>query len=390
MFDIKGKAYVIVKHTHFESYGTPETELVRFLKGQASSILYIRHPFPEAKKIPLNTTIVEYSPTGDIIRETKAPMIRGNNLLFYIKDVFFSVYYVLKSGRKYDVYISADNLNTLAGLILRILGRVSNVVYYVIDFTPVRFTNRLLNAIYQAINKICCYHADVIWNVSGAMIEGRERIGIRRDFSASQITVPLGCNFHGIRRKPIDKINRYDIVYFGSLCEEHGPGLILEALPGIVKHIPNARVIFVGDGVLREQMTVRAELNGIMSHVQFAGFIESDEEVYQILTSCGLALATYPPGETTYKLFSDPGKVKIYLACGLPVLITDVPPIASVIQGKGAGKIVEYETAGLTGAVCDILLDTERHKRMREESVRLAAEYDWKTVWQRTFDSMEL
>ena len=99
----------------------------------------------------------------------------------------------------FDLYVGSDNLNSLAGIVLRSLGRVRKVAFYVIDFTPARFPGRLMNAIYQAINKICCYHADVIWNVSPAMAKGRERIGIRASLSALQITVPLGCDFKKIQ-----------------------------------------------------------------------------------------------------------------------------------------------------------------------------------------------
>ena len=390
MFDFKGKSFIIVKHTYYESSGTPESELVRFLRGQASSILYIRHPFPDAVKIPLNTTIVEYGPNGDCNRTITAPLIRGNDILLYIKDFIFSIYYVIKSSRKYDIYIGSDNLNSLAGLFLRIIGRVRHVAYYVIDFTPVRFQNKVLNAIYQAINKVCCYRADVIWNVSNAMIDGRERIGIRRDLSAQQLTVPLGCSFDAIPRKDIRDVNPYDIVYFGTLGKEHGPGLIIEALPEIIEKEQKVRVIFAGDGELKEELIRRSEELEVSHHVRFTGFIDSSDEFYSILTVCGLALATYPTGDQTYKLYCDPGKVKIYLACGLPVLITDVPPIAKSIQERGAGKIVEHDPSSLAKTVLSILGDFERYKQMREQAESMAAEFDWDAIWCRTFTSMDL
>lgn len=385
----KGKHIVVVKHTYYDSSGTPDAELVRYLRGKASSILDILHPFPDAATISLNTTVVEYGPDGEVLNKTTAPLIRGNQVLFYCKDFLFSVYYVLKSRSVYDLYIGADNLNTFAGLFLRILGRVRRVAYYVIDFTPVRFHNKVLNTIYQAINKVCCYHADVIWNVSESMIEGREHTGIRKDLSAPQITVPLGCAFEDIPRRNVTDVNPYDIVYFGSLRDEHGPELILEALPEIIENVPEVRVIFAGDGVLREQLVNRANELGISSHVSFTGFVESGEEVYGILTRAGLALATYPPGNHTYKSYSDPGKVKMYLACGLPVLITDVPPIARIIQERKAGVIVEYNPSNLAQAVITIINDSERFRLMREQAIALAAEFDWNTIWDRTFESMD-
>ncbi|MBN1291348.1 MAG: glycosyltransferase [Candidatus Latescibacteria bacterium] len=388
MFDVHGKSIVSVKHTYFESAGTPEAELIRYLRGKASSILYVRHPFPDAVQIPLNTTVVEYDSDGKIIHEitaTSIPPKECNALLFYIKDLIFSIYYVIRSGRKYDLYIGSDNLNTLAGLILRKIGRVRRVVYYVIDFSPVRFPGRFLNAVYQYINKLCCYHADVIWNVSEAMIAGRENIGIQKEKSAPQITVPLGCMFDSIHRKPLSEIDRFSIVYFGALRPEHGPGLILEALPEILKVYPEANVVFAGGGELKNSLENRAETLGITDNVRFTGFLATDEDVYNVLIGCGLALATYPADDTTYKKYCDPGKVKIYLACGLPVLITDVPAVAREIKEKGAGVIVEHDPVKLAETVCGIFADEERYEHMRKRAVDMAAEYQWETIWERTF-----
>ncbi|MHB9028914.1 MAG: glycosyltransferase [Candidatus Latescibacterota bacterium] len=386
---LKNKSFVSVKHTYFESEGTPEAEMVRFLRGQASSILYIRHPFPDAKQIPLNTTTVEYGPEGGIVRERIAPPVRGNALLFYLKDCILSVWYVLRSGRKYDLYAGSDNLNTLAGIILRTLGRVRRVAYYVIDFTPVRFPGRVMNGIYQAINKFCCYHADVIWNVSPAMIEGRESIGILREKSAPQLTVPLGCDSARIRGTESGERDPHAIVYFGALREEHGPGLILEALPAILIEFPDASAVFAGGGELQERLERRAAELGVSERVRFTGFIASDREIYRILKRCGLALATYPPDDNSYKRYCDPGKVKIYLACGLPVLITDVPAVARKIAERNAGRIVEHSPESLAGTIIDTFRRPGEHARMREQAQALADEYTWHAIWERTFTEMD-
>lgn len=383
------RSFVSVKHTYFESAGTPEAEMVRYLRGKALSILYIRHPFPDATRIPPNTTAVEYGSDGRVIREFTAPAVRGNDLLFYLKDCILSVWYVLRTGRVYDIYVGSDNLNTFAGIVLRALGRVRRVVYYVIDFSPARFPGRLMNAVYQAVNRFCCYHADVIWNVSPAMIGGRERIGIRRERSAPQITVPLGCDYARIRGIAAGEHDPHALVYFGALRGEHGPGLVLEALPRMLREAPDIRVVFAGGGELEERLKTRAAELGIAERVRFAGFIPSDEEAYRVLSGCGLALATYPPDDHTYKRYCDPGKVKIYLACGLPVLITDVPAIARELAEKGAGVIVEYSPEALAEAALRIFRDPEGYRRMRERALAVAREYDWDAVWSRTFEEME-
>ena len=202
--------------------------------------------------------------------------------------------------------------------------------------------------------------------------------------------IEFQSNSEAIHRKEISNIRPHDIVYFGALRNEHGPGLIIEALPAIAAEVPDVQVVFIGDGPLKNSLAARTDELNVTSHVHFTGFIESVEDVYEILTRCGLALATYLPDDTTYKLYSDPGKVKIYLACGLPVLITDVPPIAKTIHERGAGTIVEYSPSSLTETVIGIFADSGRYSRMREEAIVMASEFDWNSIWLRTFESMNV
>jgi glycosyltransferase involved in cell wall biosynthesis len=390
MSTVRGRSFAVVKHTYYESPGLPETELVRWLSARsADAILYIRHPFPDASRIPPTTTVVDITDGGEDIRTLTAPHIPGPSVVRYAADVLLSVWYVLRAGRRFDLYVGADNLNAFAGIILRMLGRVRRVVFYVIDFTPERFANPLLNTIYRWINRFACHHADVIWNVSERMIEGREETGISRTRSAPQITVPLGCRFGIVRRRPTGEISPRDIAYFGDLREEHGPGLIIEALPVIAASEPEVHVHIIGDGPLRETLEARAIELGVAERVIFHGFVKSDEAAYRILTGCGLALATYPPTSGTYKTYSDPGKVKIYLAAGLPILITDVPPIARTIADRSAGVLVPYDPAGLSEAITALISDRARYDTLRENAVVLGSEFDWDAIWERTFAAME-
>ena len=292
-FTVRGGLFVVVKHTYFESPGLPETELVRWLGEQdAQAVRFIRHPFPDADRIPPHTTVVDFGPGGGEVRTITAPRIPGPPAVRYIADVALSIWYVMRAGRRFDLYVGADNLNTLAGIILRMMGRVRRVAFYVIDFTPDRFANPLLNAVYRLINRFAAFHADIIWNVSERMIAGREETGIGRARSAPQITVPLGCRFDAVPRRAVGEVSPRDVAYFGMLRDEHGPGLIIEALPALSERHPDVRVHIVGDGPLRNSLATRARELGVDGRLIFHDFDVSDDDAYRVLTSCGLPLAT--------------------------------------------------------------------------------------------------
>lgn len=388
MIDIINKRIIIVKHSYFETSGIPERELVKFLVGKTGDIIYIYHPFSDAESVPLNSVMISFDKDGKENIKKKSPDLTGNSLFFYIKDFFYTVLWILKSGKKHDLFIGVDNLNALSGLFLRMLGFVDKVIYYVMDFTPARFSNRSLNWIYQQINKICCYHSDYIWNVSETMIDGRHNIGIRKDLSAKQITVPLGNAYDEMPRKNWENISPHTLVYFGSMREEHGPGLIIEALPYLIARFKDTKVIFAGGGILLDSLKHRAVELGVSDNITFTGFVDKVEDAYEIISSSGLALATYPPSEDTYKQYCDPGKVKIYLACGAPVIITDVPAIAGEIAAKKAGSIVEYTKESLAETIEKIFDNENYHRELRDNAVSLGSEYSWEKIWNNTFKSM--
>ncbi|MBZ9578208.1 glycosyltransferase family 4 protein [Patescibacteria group bacterium] len=373
--------FAIVKHT-FTPSGGAEQELLKYLiNKKVKRVVYISHPFSNANPdVPLNTVVSRYE-KGEFIEKIKAPLIKGPNFVFYIKDVIFTIYYIYKQKFKFDVYIGVDNLNAFSGLILRKLGLVKKVIFYVIDYVPQRFSNKLLNKVYHWIDKICCYHCDQIWNVSPIMADAREKAGVLKDKSAPQSVVPLGCNFKDIKRLPLDKINRYDIAYMGQLNEEQGIQLMIEALPDIKRKFPDAKLIIIGTGKLEKELKIRAEELKLANSIYFKGFIKDDRKMEEILASCAIGVAPYPPLEHGCKQFCDPGKIKIYMACGLPVIITNVPNVAKDIKEKAAGIVIDYNKIQLIDAVAKLFIDDENYKRSRKNAISFASYFDWNYIF---------
>jgi len=221
----------IVKHT-LTPKGGVEEELLNFLKGKVENLMYISHPFKEAEIIPLYTEIFAYK-NGILAKQIKMPLILGPLVLFYIKDVLFTFWYIFKTGLVFDVFIGVDNLNALTGYLLKKAGRVRKVVFYVIDYSPKRFSNKLMNSIYHAIDRFVCCRVDRIWNLSDAMMEGRKERGMNIKKCSPHITVPHGNRFKSIKRYDIDKIERHRIAYLGQLRKEQGAGKLIDIFYGI-------------------------------------------------------------------------------------------------------------------------------------------------------------
>jgi glycosyltransferase involved in cell wall biosynthesis len=73
--------------------------------------------------------------------------------------------------------------------------------------------------------------------------------------------------------------------------------------------------------------------------------------------------------------YSDPGKIKAYLAAGLPVVITNVPKIAEVIERAKCGIAIPDEKEALVNAVSGLLANEEMLKQYRKNAINFIGNY---------------
>lgn len=364
-------------------YGTgPSQELRDYLKDKVNNLLFIEHPFPYCNNT--RSSMVLYRKGAEKKRACFLQM-KGPDFLFYIKDFLLTFAYALMSKIKFDIVIAADNLNSLSAICLRKLGRVKKVIFFTIDYTPLRFKNRLLNSIYHWIDRFCCYNADVLWDNSPLFRVERERNGVDVSRYAPFCIVPIGSHFSRIERLSLEQIDRYAIAYMGHLLEQQGIDLVIESLPELTKFNPRIKFIVIGKGEYEPVLKERVKKLGLSRHVDFRGYVENHEDAEKILSRCGLAVAPYMPNPVSVSNFSDTGKPKVYMSCGLPVIMTKVPPLARKISEKGLGVTIDYERQQFIDAVKLLLSDEELYREYRNNAIKFASGYEWSTVFHRAF-----
>ena len=283
-----------------------------------------------------------------------------------------------------DLYIGGDPVNALAGLLLRKLGFARFVIFYKIDYVPQRFGNVILNRVYHQIDDYCSRQCDYTWNLSRIMIEQRiDRIGAGG--VARQIIVPIGANFERIERLPIEKVPRRRLAYMGSLRANQGIELAISAFPRIKERFPDAELLIIGSGPMESKLKLLADQTNLKDIV-FTGQIIDHKDVEQRLSTCGIGLAPYEPTPSSYTPYTEPGKVKVYLACGLPVIITNVPKISRDIENRGAGIVIEYSVNDLVNAVAKLVENDGAYRSARKAAVAFASEYSWTNVFDQAFE----
>lgn len=371
---------VISLHEFYEAGSA--YELRNFLlENYKADILFISHPLLLRKMSYNFNSRYEYFQNNTLIKKGNAFRWILPEPFLYIKDFLYTLVWTLFVGQKYDVFFGYDPLDTFCGILLRSIGRVKKVVYYNIDFTPIRFQNKILNYIYHLFDKYSSYCADVNWVGTKRTIKARIDYGLSQKRMAKTIIVPDGNHSLRIKQKKSSQIKKETIVYLGGIYKKQGIDLIIEALPKLNKLIKNSKFIVIGDGEYLE--TLKAKVKSLrLNNVKFLGYIEDSSKVEDILTSAGIAVAPYLPDKNSFTYYSDPGKPKWYLACGLPVIITKVPEIAYAI-GKGkAGIAIDYNVKEFQDAVLEIL-KKENYETYKGNAVKMGLKFDWSIIFQK-------
>ena len=391
--NLKGLRVIIVSYAHrakgrYTKLGGPALSLRDFLKHRVAELACIWQPLPISDDLRV---FLEVFRKGFHQVEVSFPGIRcakyqgkDISLLYFIlkvRDLMSSFFLLVRIRRKFQVYIGVESHNTILGILLRWLRIVEKVIYYIMDYGERRFKNRLLNGVFHALDRFCVYHADCVWNLSPAMAEARRKRGIRMDRAAPQIVVPIGTEFERIDRTPREGVERKCVAYLGLLSENTGARLVIESMPRILAQVPNARLVIIGSGPLERELKTRTKTLGLDHAVDFLGLVEDDLEVERILVKCGVGLAPYYSDPNSIKRFTDPTKPKIYMACGLPVIITKVPPVAEEIGISQAGLVVRYDVSELTSAVVKLISSKEIHEEYRQNAIRLASKYSWANIF---------
>lgn len=364
--------------THYYATG-PAFELEHYLRPRTSQLLFMAHPlFPG----PLPSYFRMYR-HGELTEE--GSLAGPSGPARYFAELARTARWTSAVETPLDLYIGGDSLLTLPGLYLRSRGRVRKVVTYSIDFVPHRFKNPVLNRIYHSVDAFVYRRVDAIWSLSEAI--GRARAERDRGgSSAPQIVVPVGAHVERIARKPLARAAQGQIAFMGHLLEKQGLQLAIEALPAIRATVPTATLLVLGDGPYASELKRLAYTYGVQDSVEFAGFIESHDEIEERLANSALAVAPYVPDPTSFTRFTDPGKLKNYLACGLPVILTDVPEFAQAIVAAGAGAIVPYRAHALASAIVGYLTDPVALEKARIAAAKLAEPFEWDRIFDEALD----
>jgi len=372
------KNIVIVAHKFLTQ---PDDDFVFYLNNKSyDNVLHIRHSFSDS---PDRKSYFSWFKNGKLYKEDNSKDYKKFPELFiYLKELFFTYKCILKTSTIWDYYIGMDGLCVLFGNMLRFFGKVKHTIYWAIDFVPEkRFEGKIRNKIYHNVNIMGYKNSNELWDLSSRMAESREKfLNIKLSDYKKHKVVPYGVWIERIKKYSYDECEKNTLVFMGHLLPKQGVQLVIKAMPEILKINPNFKFKIIGDGNYKDDLVNLSYGLEVNNSCEFLGKINDIKKIEEEIAKSCLAIAPYIKKLDTWTYYSDPGKIKTYLACGIPVLLTDIPWNAKEIEKYKCGKIITEDLKIFIDSLIEFM-DGEKNQNCRINAIEYSKRFDYERIF---------
>jgi glycosyltransferase involved in cell wall biosynthesis len=170
-----------------------------------------------------------------------------------------------------------------------------------------------------------------------------------------------------VQKNIVKNRHPYRLLFVGRLTEPKGLPYLIKALPRVARSVPDVKLELVGNGN-REEVLKLASKAGVVNHISMSGSIphSSMPEVYSRAD-----VLVFP------SLADSHAKVPTEaLACGLPVVGTNIGGVVETVKNEDNGLLVPpRDIDALAGALIRILTDNELYINLYTRSRRSVIDF---------------
>jgi glycosyltransferase involved in cell wall biosynthesis len=311
---------------------------------------------------------------------------------FKIRDFITTAEVLFKHKGKVNLFIGLESIFTLVGILFKKIGKVKTVVYYVSDYSPSRYSSSFFNTLYLWLDRFCATHADYIWDVSPAMHPARIKYGLDPNNSAPCILVPNALFPWQIKHRAITELKPYSLAFAGTIGPENGLDLAIESLVVIKKYFSKVTLHIFGGGLKADEQKAKKLIreHRLEKNVVDHGFVSDLRELSSELSKCMIGLAPYRAIPSSVRWYADATKLRLYFANGLPVVSTQVPPLAHETSKVGSTIITEDTVGSFASGVLLLMRSSTTYSQMRKKAKEYAKYNTWKNTYQKALEGMRL
>ncbi|MBN2168228.1 MAG: glycosyltransferase family 4 protein [Actinobacteria bacterium] len=245
--------------------------------------------------------------------------------------------------------------------------------------------NRLIHQIewwltFESVRTICCsqYMADQVEKIFELPNDKIDIIPNGIDTSSFKHEVNIDLH----KRKyvpPGDKL----VFFVGRLVYEKGIQTVIEAMPVILKKVPNVTFVVAGTGPHMNQLHAMTHELGLDKKVKFTGYIDNDTLS---------AFYRYADLTVVPSLYEPFGMVVLEsMAMDTPTIVADTGGLSEIVIHEETGlKFRAGDPKSLAEAMLRVLTDEKLARRITTDARRYMGDrYSWKTIADRTIEVYE-
>lgn len=194
-------------------------------------------------------------------------------------------------------------------------------------------------------------------------------------------TIPFGVDTSFYKPLEVPKDEEvFQILSVGYLIERKGHKYLIMAVNELLKHHSNVRLKIVGSGPLEEQIRNQITELDLNEYVEILGNV-SDDDLFKIYNSSDLFIL--PSIIDSQGNTEGLGVVLIEaMACGLPVIGSDIGGIPDIIQNRETGLLVpQKDVEKLSKAIINLIEDSNLRKKVASNGYHMVKnKFSWNKI----------
>ncbi|MEI6220850.1 MAG: glycosyltransferase family 4 protein [Actinomycetes bacterium] len=196
-------------------------------------------------------------------------------------------------------------------------------------------------------------------------------------YGTEAVVIPNGIDYSRFNAAGRSRVREEDaplrIGFLGRFEETRkGLPLLLEALPKILKALPNLELVVAGPG---DPEKIVAKIDPQVSkHIRFLGRLSESEKV-EFLSSLDLYIAPNTGGESFGIILAEA------MASGTPVLASNIQAFVDLLaEGDSGVNFVSEDANDLAKSVIELLRNSSRLLQLSQNGLVSAVRFDWSSV----------
>lgn len=249
------------------------------------------------------------------------------------------------------------------------------------------FFAKLADILERALSHLCHYIITTDENIADRFRKSHPHISTIFNYPRLSIFVPDENKISQLRN--IYK-GRTPIICCGGMDENRGIFQMIRAMDILKRQRPDVILLLVGpmSEDIKERAIQEVKERKLRDFVEIIGTVPHMDIVNYIYIS-KIGLVTNLPTKKFNK--NVPIKQFEYMACGIPVVGSNLPPIASYILKAGCGKVYNPTSVdALAQSVMEVLEDEHEWKRMSDAGKKAVQNlWNWDQMEKKLFDIYE-